>query len=585
MKKKKKKAFTLVELIGAIVILAIILLIAVPTYTNIVNKQKEKAYQTQVELIISKAKDWALKNQDKLPTNGGITFLDLSTLVSSGYVDNSAINDPRDGKVMNGCITIIYDNNSNQYNYAYNDLTCADLRETYKPTFVYENKNTEVEVNSIYTFPTKITITNKNGKILESTGPTIKKGNITTDTINTSTIGDVYSVTYDTYDPDLQSTYSDTYTVTVVDKVGPVITINHPANAKTSSNDYSKDHEVYIVQGNTYNLPEASVKDDSCGISGTDTKVNNCTNTLKYTKSGNVDASNQGVYQVKYTATDSSNNQTTLTLSVVITPVEFVCDSGECTYTIIVDGTYKIEGYGAQGGNNGGLGGYISASVALKAGDVIKLKVGTTGGYNGGGASGFNGAIGGGATTITKNQVTILTAGGGGATGSTVGGSGGSGIGTGAAKQYNCGSAAGNGVSGGGGGSTGSCTYQGTESVSCTVQCSKDNCNNNCHSNSGATCDQCYSGFDSPNYGSCDNYWHHASAAGGEGYWCNGCSPSCTTTYYDCPGTCTRNVTKTSYGAGGSGGASSLGTDIIQIDRQDGTRSGNGRATLSYINR
>jgi type IV pilus assembly protein PilA len=86
----KKKGFTLVELLGGIVILSIILLIAVPTISNITNRQKAKAYNTQVSLILAKAQDWALKNVDNLAPDYGINFVDLSSLVSQGYVDNTS---------------------------------------------------------------------------------------------------------------------------------------------------------------------------------------------------------------------------------------------------------------------------------------------------------------------------------------------------------------------------------------------------------------------------------------------------------------------------------------------------------------
>jgi len=533
MIKNKKNLF---KIAGAVIIIVIIFFAILQTYNNSVNVERKKIYQTKIELIIDEAKKWIENNTNKLPKDNGVTFIELSTLINDNYLKSDDLVNPYTNKTMNGCITISLANNN--YKYEYNDLICEDLKQNYKPTFDYTNKNEEVEVNSVYSFPTKIIITNKNGKSLVASDPIIKKNNNVVTSIDTSTIGDEYEVFYNTYDADFDTTYSDSYKVKVVDKIGPTITINHSNNATTNINDYSKNHKVYIVQGNTYNLPDATITDDSCGITMTDTKVNNCSNTLTYTKSGNVDTSKPGYYDIKYTAKDSSNNTSTLTLTVVITPTEFNCTTGECTYTIVVAGTYKLDGYGAQGGNNGGLGGYISASAKLNIGDIIKLKVGTTAGYNGGGVAGANGASGGGASTINKNGVTILTAAGGGATGSTVGGAGGIGSGNGASKQANCGSAAGDGINGGGGGSTGSCTYEAEETYSCTKPCNKQVCDAN---------------------------------------------NNCTTVTYDCESTCTGKVTKTSYGTGGIGGASSLGTNIIQIERQDGNHSGNGKATISYI--
>ena len=499
--------------------------------------KKNKTYQKEVALIIEASKKYISNNQNLLNKKDGITFLEVDTLVSKNYIDSSVIINPYNNKTMDGCITISF--NGTDYVYLYNDITCLILKATYQPKFEYENQITEVEVGTVYTFPTKVNVTSKNSKQLTASKPVIKKDGNTVDKLDTSIVGDEYEIFYSAYDSDFDMTYTDSYKVKVVDKTGPKIVIKHPDNINANTSDYSKNHEVYIVEGNTYNLPDAIVTDNSCGINGTDTKVNNCNNTLNYNKNGSVDTSKPGYYKITYSATDSSNNKTELVLTVIITPVEFNCDNAECTYTIPVAGTYKIEGYGAQGGNNGGLGGYISASVKLNIGDILKLRVGTTSGNNGGGTAGGAGASGGGATTIIKNGVTILTAAGGGATGSTAGGPGGVGTGLGALKQTNCGSSAGDGMNGGGGGSTGSCTYEAEDNYTCVKVCTMNQCDKN--------------------------------------------NANCQTIYYDCTSQCSGKIIKTSYGAGGEGGASSLGTNIIQIDRKDGNHSGNGKATVSYL--
>lgn len=86
------------------------------------------------------------------------------------------------------------------------------------------------------------------------------------------------------------------------------------------------------------------------------------------------------------------------------------------TYTVSASGIYKLEVYGAKGGNDGsalgGYGGYTSAYVSLINGDKLYVYVGgagadngSTAGWNGGGTaqtSGGNGA-GGGGTDIRLN--------------------------------------------------------------------------------------------------------------------------------------------------------------------------------------
>lgn len=171
-----------------------------------------------------------------------------------------------------------------------------------------------------------------------------------------------------------------------------------------------------------------------------------------------------------------------------VDPVTFSYTGGIQTYTVPASGTYKLEVWGAQGGDvagngsnwaaaTGGKGGYSVGYVDLNAGTVLNVVVGgkSTGsnpsssvlGYNGGGANYPDSRVcagGGGATHIAKSDgnyttlasygkattaddyVLIVAGGGGGAangasTNSYSGGTGG-------------GSSGGAGASSGGGGAT-----------------------------------------------------------------------------------------------------------------------------------
>ena len=151
------------------------------------------------------------------------------------------------------------------------------------------------------------------------------------------------------------------------------------------------------------------------------------------------------------------------------TVFNFDYTGSEQTFTAPVSGTYKLEIWGAQGGNSsiekyhGGYGGYSYGTIYLKKGNDIFINVGgqgnsaclkliCLGGYNGGGNSGaymfdeYNwNAGGGGATHIALmngtlknmqnniNDIIMVSGGGGGATNRTsdgiIGGSGGGVIG------------------------------------------------------------------------------------------------------------------------------------------------------------
>lgn len=101
--------------------------------------------------------------------------------------------------------------------------------------------------------------------------------------------------------------------------------------------------------------------------------------------------------------------------------MEFEYSGSERKVTILKDGTYKLEVWGAQGGSttprNGGAGAYAESSFVFKKGDVLYVNVGgqgesncqstCKGGYNGGGSSASGYSSGGGATSISTGSGVI----------------------------------------------------------------------------------------------------------------------------------------------------------------------------------
>lgn len=98
---KNRKGFTLVELLGVIVILAVIMTIAVPSTIGISNKLKTDMYCKKIDLIENAAKLYGEDIRDSLNTTG--TTVTVKTLVTKKYLkkDQSTspyIVDPRDKK-------------------------------------------------------------------------------------------------------------------------------------------------------------------------------------------------------------------------------------------------------------------------------------------------------------------------------------------------------------------------------------------------------------------------------------------------------------------------------------------------------
>lgn len=101
---KNKKAFTLVELLAVIIILGIILVLAVPRVTTMINKYRDNAEARQKDLISSAAEKYMVF--EEITFEGATTEIEikLSDLVSKGYLKDGLKN-PKTGKTLNPAST------------------------------------------------------------------------------------------------------------------------------------------------------------------------------------------------------------------------------------------------------------------------------------------------------------------------------------------------------------------------------------------------------------------------------------------------------------------------------------------------
>jgi prepilin-type N-terminal cleavage/methylation domain-containing protein len=86
-----KKGFTLVELLGVIIILAIIATIIVPVATSLINKSTNQLNTIQLGNIKSGAVNWATDNIDKVPGSSSdynAVEVTLTTLIKGGYISS-----------------------------------------------------------------------------------------------------------------------------------------------------------------------------------------------------------------------------------------------------------------------------------------------------------------------------------------------------------------------------------------------------------------------------------------------------------------------------------------------------------------
>jgi hypothetical protein len=120
--------------------------------------------------------------------------------------------------------------------------------------------------------------------------------------------------------------------------------------------------------------------------------------------------------------------------SIVVTPVRggnsrtFAATGADQSFTV-PDGVSAItvDLKGAQGGNGGGLGGVVHATIPVTAGELLTVRVGDTAGWPNGGAGTDSGGAGGGSSSVLLGTAVLAEAGGGGgfAGGGEPGGAGG----------------------------------------------------------------------------------------------------------------------------------------------------------------
>ena len=259
-------------------------------------------------------------------------------------------------------------------------------------------------------------------------------------------------------------------------------------------------------------------------------------------------------------AVDNAGNQSS-SYSDKISINNYSYTGGVQTFTAPKAGNYILEVYGAQGGKSGGKGGYAKGTMKnVTASKKLYVVVGAQGGtngsnaYNGGGAGNGGGYAGdgGGATHIAtasgvlsalaSNKSSILIVAGGGGGTSEQGHAGGTGGGT----------------SGGNAASTG--YYYGYGGTQSAGGGSRDGAGKSGSFGQGGNAESLRS---------CDDTRRYGGGGGGGYYGGGGGGYQCTSTNGD--------------GGGGGGSGYVNTTSLSSTSMSNGTRSGNGYATITYI--
>lgn len=103
-----KKGFTLVELIGVVVILGLIALIAFPSLLNQINNSKKQISDSQKELIIAATKNYVEENKNEYANKNSFE-IDADTLVNNNYLNKEILESYKNKKKVK--VIIVYKNN------------------------------------------------------------------------------------------------------------------------------------------------------------------------------------------------------------------------------------------------------------------------------------------------------------------------------------------------------------------------------------------------------------------------------------------------------------------------------------------
>ncbi len=114
----KTLGFTLIELLATITILGIILTITIISVNGIISDSEKNLKDQQIKNIIDVTKTYYIKEGINIDN----TCINLSDLISKGYVDEKDIMDPETKEIMDGSVLITFD--ANQYSYKYQDIKC-----------------------------------------------------------------------------------------------------------------------------------------------------------------------------------------------------------------------------------------------------------------------------------------------------------------------------------------------------------------------------------------------------------------------------------------------------------------------------
>ncbi len=116
----KKSGFTLIELIGIIVIISLILLVAVPTINSVIEQGEENKKQEALNNIYMATENYLMANYDEyssLDNIGASEYIYVMDLINQQYMDIDELNPNDDESFDSKDVVKVTRNEDNTFSY------------------------------------------------------------------------------------------------------------------------------------------------------------------------------------------------------------------------------------------------------------------------------------------------------------------------------------------------------------------------------------------------------------------------------------------------------------------------------------
>lgn len=295
MKKKKKKGFTLVEMLAAIVIISILAFLIVPKISQLINKGKEAYYSALEKEIKVLAQDYYASNRKELPLNTNeYKILTASTMIKNGYIKEMFKD--AESVACNNSFAVVANESNNNYDY----ISCLICDNYESSTERCQELKTEAgyinkikQKHQVLTAITDEEINTLKDKIIAQTGVT--RNDITLDLnyvdVNTLSGTGQYKFIYNVAPKGI---YGYEGLIQVIDEIAPTI----------------EGEFIYSEKGTTVDILS--------GLTITDNYYAESEITVNIAEIDTININTPGSYTVRVTATDPSGNETHKDIEVVI---------------------------------------------------------------------------------------------------------------------------------------------------------------------------------------------------------------------------------------------------------------------------